>query len=164
MGLALPDSTGIVQFSGEILAIFFFLLFWATVRNSPPLLWHSLWSDNFRQVIHHNRNAQGRFGGTDTVPSVTGDSQWQLTLICGTVEYPAHFQEPIGKMVPWWLRKISLCPFLPDLCPLPDHGADIAALHLAKAEQEALLYTFGELVFGDGGEPEGLVKRDQDDG
>ncbi len=55
-------------------------------------------------------------------------------------------------------------PALPDLCPFPDHGAYITAHHFAKAEQEPLLDTPRELVFGDRGEPECLVKRDQDDG
>jgi len=48
--------------------------------------------------------------------------------------------------------------------PLPHHGTDIAAHHLAKAEYEPFLYAAGELVFGDWGETEGLVKGDEDDG
>jgi hypothetical protein len=65
-------------------------------------------------------------------------------------QIPGPFPETDHEEHTVLAETISLCPFLPDLCPLPDHGADIAALHLAKAEQEAFLYTFRELVFGDG--------------
>ena len=38
--------------------------------DTDPPRGHPPWSDNSEKVIQHNHKAQGRFGGTGTVPSV----------------------------------------------------------------------------------------------
>ena len=60
-GLALPEITVIVEFSWEILKIFFLTL------SGDCGIPRAITSE---KVIRHNRKAQGRFGGTGTVPSV----------------------------------------------------------------------------------------------
>lgn len=68
-----------------------------------------------------------------------------------------------GKDENYWHAKAGHPrPGLPGSRRLPDHRAYIAAHHFAKAKNESFLNTSGELVFGDGGKPKRLVKRDQD--
>ena len=57
--------------SGELLKIFFLtLFFWLRhVMPPPPPLWHPPGAITPEKVIRHHRKAQGRFGGTGTVPS-----------------------------------------------------------------------------------------------
>ena len=44
----------------------------------------------------------------------------------------------------------NLGPALFDNRSLPDHGRDIAALHISQTEREPFLNSGGELIFGDG--------------
>ncbi len=53
----------------EILTLFFSTLLGATALvPPPPPLWHPPWAIIPEKVIQHHRKAQGRFGGTGTVP------------------------------------------------------------------------------------------------
>ena len=66
MGLALTEISGILQFSGKILTIFFSTLFlgYGPHNVSDPAA-VSIPSGAIipEMVLHHNRKVQGRFGG-----------------------------------------------------------------------------------------------------